>query len=54
MESEFIAIELAGQEAEWLRNLLTDMPLWERQVSPVSLHCYSHVAIEIAKNSVYN
>ncbi|XP_075100061.1 secreted RxLR effector protein 161-like [Nicotiana tabacum] len=28
MESEFIALELAGQEAKWLKNLLADMPLW--------------------------
>ncbi|KAL0438737.1 UNVERIFIED_CONTAM: Retrovirus-related Pol polyprotein from transposon TNT 1-94 [Sesamum latifolium] len=28
MESEFIALELAGQEAEWLRNLVSDVPLW--------------------------
>ncbi|XP_075088082.1 secreted RxLR effector protein 161-like [Nicotiana tabacum] len=27
MESEFIALELAGQEVEWLRNLLADVPL---------------------------
>ncbi|XP_074317943.1 secreted RxLR effector protein 161-like [Silene latifolia] len=27
MESEFIALELAGQEADWLRNLLADVPL---------------------------
>jgi len=26
MKSEFIALELVGQEAEWLRNLLTNMP----------------------------
>lgn len=28
MESEFIALELVGHEAEWLRNLLSDVPLW--------------------------
>ncbi|XP_074266326.1 uncharacterized protein LOC141588800 [Silene latifolia] len=28
MESEFIALELAGQEADWLRNLLADVPMW--------------------------
>ncbi|TYK06658.1 ty1-copia retrotransposon protein [Cucumis melo var. makuwa] len=28
MESEFIALELAGQEAEWIKNLLGDVPLW--------------------------
>ncbi|GAA0144134.1 hypothetical protein LIER_35877 [Lithospermum erythrorhizon] len=27
MESEFIALELAGQEGDWLRNLLTDVPV---------------------------
>jgi len=27
MESEFIALELAGQEAEWLKNLLGDIQL---------------------------
>lgn len=30
MEFEFIALELSVQEAEWLRNLLADVPLWER------------------------
>nr|XP_009803907.1 PREDICTED: uncharacterized protein LOC104249225 [Nicotiana sylvestris] len=54
MESEYIALELAGQEAEWLRNLLADVPLWGRQASPVSLHCDSQAAIGIAKNNMYN
>ena len=54
MESEFIALELAGQEAEWLRNLLADIPLWRKQLVSVSLHCDSQAAIGIAKNSVYN
>ncbi|KAL2245930.1 UNVERIFIED_CONTAM: Retrovirus-related Pol polyprotein from transposon TNT 1-94, partial [Sesamum indicum] len=53
MESEFIALELAGQEAEWLRNLLGDVPLWGSTV-PVSLHCDSQAAIGIAKNYAYN
>ena len=54
MESEFIALDLAGQEAEWLRNLLADVPLWGKRSIPVSLHCDSEAAIGIAKNSVYN
>ncbi|KAL0401677.1 UNVERIFIED_CONTAM: Retrovirus-related Pol polyprotein from transposon TNT 1-94 [Sesamum latifolium] len=53
MESEFIALELVGQEAEWLRNLVGDVPLWGSSV-PVSLHCDSQAAIEIAKNYTYN
>ncbi|KAL0309192.1 UNVERIFIED_CONTAM: Retrovirus-related Pol polyprotein from transposon TNT 1-94 [Sesamum radiatum] len=53
MESEFIALELAGQEAEWLRNLVGDIPLWG-STAPVSLHCDSQAAIGIAKNYAYN
>ncbi|KAL0434115.1 UNVERIFIED_CONTAM: hypothetical protein Slati_2745800 [Sesamum latifolium] len=53
MESEFIALELTRQEAEWLRNLMGDVPLWGSSV-PVSLHCESQAAMEIAKNYAYN
>ncbi|KAA0051007.1 Retrovirus-related Pol polyprotein from transposon TNT 1-94 [Cucumis melo var. makuwa] len=53
MESEFIALELAGQEAEWIKNLLGDVPLWGTSV-PVSIQCDSQAAICTAKNSVYN
>ncbi|WJZ97100.1 hypothetical protein VitviT2T_015734 [Vitis vinifera] len=28
MEAKFIALEKASSEAEWLRNLLVDIPLW--------------------------
>ena len=30
MEFEFVALEKAGTKAEWLRNLLADIPKWER------------------------
>ena len=54
MESEFIALELAGQEAEWLKGLLADVPLWGKQETSISLHCDSQAAIGVAHNSVYN
>uniref|UniRef100_A0A1U7XD95 Uncharacterized protein LOC104232850 n=1 Tax=Nicotiana sylvestris TaxID=4096 RepID=A0A1U7XD95_NICSY len=54
MKYEFIALELVGQEAEWLRNFLVDVPLWRRQASPVSLYCDSQEATGIARNSIYN
>ncbi|KAL0560738.1 hypothetical protein IC582_001151 [Cucumis melo] len=53
MESKFIALELAEHEAEWIKNLLEDVPLWGASV-PVSIQCDSQVAICIAKNDVYN
>ena len=54
MESEFIALEKAGTEAEWLRNLLVDIPLWDRTQTSVSIHCDCQAAIARAKNKIYN
>ncbi|XP_073153224.1 uncharacterized protein [Henckelia pumila] len=30
MESEFITLDKAGEEAEWLRNFLEDIPCWNK------------------------
>ncbi|KAA0036641.1 ty1-copia retrotransposon protein [Cucumis melo var. makuwa] len=38
VESEFIASELTGYEAEWIKSLQGDVPLWGTSV-PVSMHC---------------
>ena len=37
MKYEFIALELAGQEAEWIRSLLADIPLWGKPAPSVSM-----------------
>ena len=54
MESEFIALDLAGQEAEWLRNLLAEIPLWGKPTPPISLLCDSQSAICVAQSQAYN
>ena len=54
MEAEFIALENASSEAEWLGNLLTDIPLWTRLAPSVSMHCDSQVAIAKAKSKIFN
>ena len=54
MEYEFIALELVSQEAEWLRSLMTNIPIWGKPTPPMSLHCNSQVVIGVANNSVYN
>ena len=54
MESESIALELAGQEAEWPKGLLTDIPLWGKQSTRISLHCDLQAAIGVAHNNIYN
>ncbi|XP_070020344.1 secreted RxLR effector protein 161-like [Nicotiana sylvestris] len=35
MESEFIALDKAGEEAEWLRNFLEDIPFWPKPLAPI-------------------
>ena len=54
MESEFIALDKAGEEAEWLRNFLEDIPNWPKPVLVVRIHCDSQAAIGRARNVMYN
>ncbi|GJY54056.1 hypothetical protein Tco_0445720 [Tanacetum coccineum] len=38
MKSEFVALAAAGNEAEWLRNLIYEIPLWPKPISTISYH----------------
>ena len=35
MESEFIALDKCGEEAEWLHYFLEDIPRWPKPVPPI-------------------
>ncbi|KAK9074856.1 hypothetical protein SSX86_003175 [Deinandra increscens subsp. villosa] len=54
MESEFVALASAGKEAEWLRNLLYDIPIWPKPMSPISIRCDSEATLAKAYSQVYN
>ena len=54
MESEFIALDKAGEEAEWLRHFLEDMPMWMKFVPFICIHCDSKLAIGRAQSHMYN
>ena len=54
MESEMIALATASEEADWLRSLLSDTPLWEKPVPAVLIHCDSTAAIAKVQNRYYN
>ncbi|GJT39612.1 zinc finger, CCHC-type containing protein [Tanacetum coccineum] len=41
MEYEFVALATAAKEAEWLRNLIHDIPIWPKPISPISIRCDS-------------
>jgi len=51
---EFVALELAGTEAEWLGNFLANIPLGDKPIPSISLHCDSQSAIATAKNKTFN
>nr|GEV92398.1 zinc finger, CCHC-type [Tanacetum cinerariifolium] len=41
MKFEFVSLAVAGKEAEWLRNLIHDIPIWSQPIAPISIHCDS-------------
>lgn len=41
MKAEFFALDLTSNEAEWLRNLMVDVPIMPHLVLAIPLHCDS-------------
>ena len=41
MEYEFIALDKAGEEVEWLHQFLKDIPIWPKLVPAICIHCES-------------
>ncbi|GKE66624.1 zinc finger, CCHC-type containing protein, partial [Tanacetum coccineum] len=43
-----------GKEAEWLRNLILEIPLWSKPIAPISIRCNSAATLEKAYSQIYN
>ncbi|GKB50901.1 zinc finger, CCHC-type containing protein [Tanacetum coccineum] len=41
MESKFMALAATSKEADWLKSLLLEIPLWVKPMSPISICCDS-------------
>lgn len=54
MASEFVALAACSKEAEWLRHLLLEIPLWPKPMPPVSIHCDSQATLSRAYGQIYN
>ena len=54
MEAEFITLNKAREEAEWIRQFLENIPNWSKYVPAVCIHCDSQSAIARAHNKLYN
>nr|GEY66008.1 hypothetical protein [Tanacetum cinerariifolium]GEY88139.1 hypothetical protein [Tanacetum cinerariifolium] len=44
IESEFVALEAAGNEDEWFKNLLLEIPLWSKPITHIFIRCNSVVS----------
>ena len=54
MSSKFIALTLASSEAECLRNLMFEIPLLPKLISPVAIHANCMMALGRAYSQVHN
>ena len=54
MEVELIALASTSEETNWLRDLLYEIPLWEKPIPPILIHCDSTAAIGRVRNRYYN
>nr|GEW50541.1 zinc finger, CCHC-type [Tanacetum cinerariifolium] len=55
MESEFVALAATGKEAEWLRNLIHEIPVCMAETnSTISIRCDSALTMARAYSQIYN
>ncbi|KAJ0027938.1 hypothetical protein Pint_36001 [Pistacia integerrima] len=54
MEAELIALASASEKANWLKDLLFDIPFFDKIVSYVLIHCDSTATIGRLRNHFYN
>ncbi|GKE34366.1 hypothetical protein Tco_1453688 [Tanacetum coccineum] len=54
MEYEFVALAAADKEAEWLRNMILEIPLWSKHIAPICILCDSAATLAKAYSQMYN
>ncbi|GJX76309.1 zinc finger, CCHC-type containing protein [Tanacetum coccineum] len=54
MKSKFVALATASKEAEWLKNLLLEIPIWIKPIAHISIRCDSAATLAKAYSQMYN
>ena len=54
MDSKLIALKKAYSEAEWLKNLFTNLPISSHRPPSIYVHCGCQAAIAKIKSEIYN
>ncbi|GJW48338.1 zinc finger, CCHC-type containing protein [Tanacetum coccineum] len=52
--SGWVILLAAGKKAEWLKNLLLDISLWSKPITPISIRCDSAATLAKAYSQMYN
>ncbi|GKB49612.1 hypothetical protein Tco_0900365, partial [Tanacetum coccineum] len=52
--SGWVFLLAIGKEAEWLKNLLLEIPGWVKPIEPISIHCDSASTLAKAYSQMYN
>ncbi|GKD04831.1 hypothetical protein Tco_1179805, partial [Tanacetum coccineum] len=47
-------LSATGKEAEWLKNLLLEIPLWVKPMTPISIRCDNAATLAKAYSQMYN
>ncbi|GJW44405.1 zinc finger, CCHC-type containing protein [Tanacetum coccineum] len=50
----FVAMDATGKEAEWLRNLILEIPIWPKLIAQISIRCDSAPTMARAYSQIYN
>ena len=51
MEAELMALDIASTKAEWLRELMMDLPMVEKPIPAILINCDNQTVITKVKNS---
>ena len=54
MKAELIALVSASEVTNWLKDMLYEIPLWEKPIPPILIHYDSTATIGKVKNRYYN
>ncbi|GJU64560.1 zinc finger, CCHC-type containing protein [Tanacetum coccineum] len=52
--SGWVFLLAASKEVEWLKNLLFEIPLWSKLITPISVSCSSAATLTKAYSQIYN
>nr|GEW87881.1 zinc finger, CCHC-type [Tanacetum cinerariifolium] len=54
MKYEFVGLAVFGKKAEWLRNLIHEIPIWPKPITLIFIHCDSAATLAKAYSQIYN